>query len=159
MRTIALVMMSFLSCSSALGNQDWLGNPWRLEKVYCPFNCSQSIKNGIAEGRSDKVIFEEEKAVLPKIIGSCLPPAKPDWDSIQPTQIQSYLEKWSDNELANKKPKTKAILADKIGLKSNSKVSAGVVRCSDGTSFNFIFVNAKKALILFEENSYFELSR
>jgi hypothetical protein len=66
---------------------------------------------------------------------------------------------WSKNEQANKYLDKKQKLANSLGTDPNATVSAGVVTCTDGTGFNLIVVNAHRAFLLFEENSYFELVR
>lgn len=154
-----ILLMCLLTCSPAFGDQGWLGQPWRLMEIHCPFGCSKPIQDSLAKERAEPVVLAKEKVILPKIIGACLPPAKPDWGAIQAIQLGEFLAQWSDNEAAAKKARTRKNLARKIGLQSNTPVSAGIVRCSDGSAFNFIYVSPRKAFILFEENSYFELSR
>lgn len=145
--------------SVALGKQDWMDRPWRVKTLHCPFDCSDTLKNAVENAKTDDIIFTDEKAILPDLVGSCAPPAKPNWKSVQKIQLRSYLEKWTDNAAAGKQPKVRKNLAKEIGLEPQILVTAGIVSCADAGAFNFIYINPNKSMILTEENGYIELYR
>lgn len=142
---------------SAHADNAWYGKPWKVEKTLCPVECSAALKKQLESTKGNQVSFDDWKATLPELIGSCAPPATPNWSTLQSIELGKYLGEWI------KAPKGKKggakDVATALGSKPSQKVQAGVVNCSDGTAFNFVYVDEKKAFLIFEESSVFELTR
>jgi hypothetical protein len=135
------------------GSYEWFGKSWKIKKLHCPFGCP-GISKLYPDAKNKKVILEKEAAQIP-VIGHC---RKPNWKTLRARQVKEYLEEWSNNEYTKGKNQIRANLPGTLGLAPTDSAVAGVVRCSND-AFNFIYIHSKKAFILFEENSYWELVR
>lgn len=158
LKKIFVVVVSLALSPSASADQTWLGKPWKLSQLRCPFGCSKGLQSEFLQSKAKEVIFESDRAVLPDVIGACKSPAKPKWDTLQPVNLGSYLATWSNGE-KNKSAQSQKNLIKKLEINSKDQVLAGVVHCSDDSGFNLIVINPNRAFLFFEENSYFELVR
>ena len=156
---IYLLFILLFAGSYSFAQDSHFGKSWKLKALHCPFSCSSSLEKQFAKAKATEIAFSTEKADLPEAIAACVQPAKPNWSTLQTIKLKDYLNKWSQNEEAMKKPKIQKNISKHLGFKNNPEVKAGVVSCSDGTAFNLLVVGDKKAFLIFEENSYFELAR
>ena len=144
----------------------WLGK-WRVERLICPDDCP-GIK---ALFPSLKLKFVEFKIdEYQELYTNCQPPLKVDWRGLKTVAAEDYLGNWGSrqpvaktkgNFRLQKKNLEKAVELKlrSLGLSREQNVIAGVVRCSSGEAFNLISVDPGNALILFEEGSFFKLTR
>lgn len=145
--------------------KEWMG-VWFSKKIVCPFGCSQLMRDLFEKSKNKKFQFVADTMIdASGMSADCILPAKPDYTGLKKVKAEEYLLQHSQNEQALAKPKIKNKLPKILGLKSDQKVTAGLIHCLDAdgnlmaSGQNIIFVDATKAFARFEENTYWELSR
>lgn len=155
---LLILSLVFTPPASAKSDQPWTGT-WKIKRLICPFDCSQIIKDIFDQSKDKTFEFSVDRVRDPMGMGiECESQQKPDYSKLTKTTAKKYLDAWSDNEQAQKKPNLKRNLAKILGIKPKTKVTAGLISCGRSQQ-NFIFVGAKRSFALYEENAYLELSR
>jgi len=148
-------MIAYIFINPAFSENVWFSKDWKVKRLLCPFGCSSILKGFFREDES--IHFLQSSYKIPSFGKSCLPPHKVNWKMIKESKVGVYLDKWTKNKNALNSPKIRENLAIQLKLDKEAVILAGISSCSSGNSFNLIYVSPKKAYILFEENSFWEL--
>ena len=154
MKLNVLVIILMLS-EPTFAEKKWFSKDWKVKSLVCPFGCSSILKSYFK--KDDSVQLLQNSYKIPSFASSCLPPHNANWKAIRESKLGVYLAKWSRNKQALENPKVREQLPTLFKLSKDTLVWAGISKCSNRHSLNLIYISPKRAYILFEENSFWEL--